>query len=158
MVLEYLWDLIMFDINLGHFQWQFTHVILPCSLCLSLSVCLQGLVTIRAFRQEQQFLQRNRRLIDESNRCFIAEPALNRLTCLNWVQRQSLVSPFSQLPCLCLQLHMQRNSSACCLFLPGHLTEAQGLSSCSLGSLCSSTPANCCRTAFCPPSSAYYAL
>ncbi|KAK9867452.1 hypothetical protein WJX84_001002 [Apatococcus fuscideae] len=39
---------------------------------------LQGLMTVRAFRQEQQFVDRNRKLIDESNRCLICEPALNR--------------------------------------------------------------------------------
>ncbi|KAK9817530.1 hypothetical protein WJX74_009211 [Apatococcus lobatus] len=55
---------------------------------------LQGLVTVRAFHQEQQFLERNRRLIDESNRCFIAQPALSRWVTLR-LQAISIVLVFA---------------------------------------------------------------
>ena len=41
------------------------------------SAVMQGLVTVRAFRQEKRFLERNRKLIDASNRCVICEPALD---------------------------------------------------------------------------------
>lgn len=42
---------------------------------------LQGLLTLRAFRKQDQFIQRNQALLDKSNRCWWPIQVVNRYTC-----------------------------------------------------------------------------
>ncbi len=53
---------------------------------------LQGLLTLRAFRKQDQFTQRNQALLDKSNRCWWPIQVVNRCV--------PVLSPLTRLRCL----------------------------------------------------------